>query len=224
MNDSIKTDEEIVLKHTESALEAGLALYQLRRAKAWENREFRNHGEYAESLGISRSRATQLEQAGRLHDEFERRWEGDEKLPENESVIRPLCRLVTFGKEALDDEGVEKAMEVWRKAVDDKEDSTRKLAERVREELGEGKCGTPLGELQVAETEPVMPECSVEPPPLRTPREMASHANQTLALLGRLKTSPIDAEVLDEVEKNLRWLKDALDVMDEAQRPEVDAA
>jgi hypothetical protein len=139
MNDSIKTHEKTVIKHAESALEAGLALYQLRRAKAWKNREFRNHGAYAESLGISRSRATQLEQAGRLHDEFERRREVDERLPDNESLIRPLCRLVTFGKEALDDEGVEKAMEVWRKAVDDKEDSTRKLAERVREELGEGQ-------------------------------------------------------------------------------------
>jgi len=53
---------------------------------------------------------------------------------------------------------------------------------------------------------------------------MASHANQTLALLGLLKTSPIDAEILNEVERNLRWLKDALDEMDEAQRPEVEAA
>ena len=222
MNGSIKTHEKTVIKHAESALEAGLALYQLRRAKAWKNRGFRNHGEHAESLGISRSRATQLEQAGRLHDALSRRREGDERLPENESVIRPLCRLIKFGKVALDDEGVEKAMEVWRKAVDDKEDSTRKLAERVREELGEGTRGTPLCELQ--DPEPMMPECSVGPPPLQTPRKMASHANQTLALLGLLKTSPIDAEILNEVERNLRWLKDALDEMDEAQRPEVEAA
>lgn len=152
----------------------GRSLFHLRLAQAWKNRGFRNHGEHAESLGISRSRATLLEQAGRLDDALGRRRKGDEKLPENESVIRPLCRLVKFGKEVLDEEGIDKAMAVWRKAVDDKEDSNGKLAERVREELGEGKCGTHLGELQVTETDPkpVMPECSVEPPPLQTAREL----------------------------------------------------
>ena len=65
MKNKIDEHEELIRKHNESSIEAGNSLLFLRKTEAYKEKGHENHVDYVESLGIQRSRASQLECAAR---------------------------------------------------------------------------------------------------------------------------------------------------------------
>jgi hypothetical protein len=54
MKNKIKEHEELIRKHNESSIEAGNSLLFLRKTKAYKEKGHENHGDYVESLGITK--------------------------------------------------------------------------------------------------------------------------------------------------------------------------
>ena len=129
--------EEIVRQAGIKCMETGILLLHLHNEKAFKNRGFRNHGEYVESLGFSRSQASQLEKAAKLLLAMSEMAEEGEVLPEEEAQLRPLCRLVTASIGEIGKEQVEGALTVWRETVEASEISVSQPKKEVRVQKGQ---------------------------------------------------------------------------------------
>jgi hypothetical protein len=68
----IKEHELNIQKFNECTLQAGKSLLQLKKEEIYKTKNFSNHGEYVESLGIQKSRASQLVSAARNFEKLEK--------------------------------------------------------------------------------------------------------------------------------------------------------
>ena len=218
--DEIEKNEAFVRMADESNLEAGERLLRLRVAKAYKTRGYKSHGEHVESLGLTRSRASQLERAARLLRKLKEIAEEGEALPKAEGKLRPLLKFVASSKGEVDDGEAELALKVWREAVKEGGTTVRVLEAKVAEELREGSGGVSLESLpeisveQDAKThEASIPEPSLSPGAAY--REAATYANGTLKLFNEYKDDPWEEGAV-EIERRLREVKDYFDALDEA--------
>lgn len=132
-----KEREKIVRQAGIKCIETGIFLLHLHNEKAFKKRGFRNHGEYVESLGLSRSQASQLEKAARLLLAMSEVAEEGEVLLKEEAQLHPLCRLVTASIGEIGKEQVEVALTVWRETVEASEISVSHPKKEVRVQKGQ---------------------------------------------------------------------------------------
>ena len=222
MKNKIDEHEELIRKHNESSIEAGNSLLFLRKTKAYKEKGHENHGDYVESLGIQRSRASQLECAARHLEKMKEFSDEHENLPKSEGALRYLVRLAKLKSNNSSDPLGKIMMKLWEEAVDRGNGPIQWLKKKLSESLNEGSNGVQVSELkeQPINSPGILPDEKPRDQKLNTdqlaPKDWATRINKTLNLFRSFKESR-EQDIADKIEKQLRELKEHFDQLDPMQ-------
>ncbi len=223
----IKEHELNIQKFNECTLQAGKSLLQLQKEEIYKTKNFSNHGEYVESLGIQKSRASQLVSAARNFEKLEKYSVNSEDLPKSEGVIRTLAKLArerAKTSQTPDKPFGQLMSEIWIEAQKSNNDTIRGLQKMLSESSDQDSNRVLVTELEDQPLEFSHTSIDKEPGYQRAdnklgPKECANHINQTLKLFRDFKKTKGE-DIADKIEKKLRELKEHFDHIDSIENQE----